>query len=72
MLFVRPCVRVLVSDNVENDGDRMTGVTKWPSDQVQVTKCKWPSASDQVTEWPSDQETKWPSASDQVTKWLND
>ena len=44
MLFVcRVYVRVCVSDNVENDGDRMTAVTEWPSDQV--------------TNWPSDQVT---------------
>ena len=31
---VRVLVSQSVSDNVENDGDRMTGVTEWPSDRV--------------------------------------
>ena len=72
------CVRVCVSDNVENDGDwsewPSDQVTKWPSDEWPSDE--WPSdqvtewLSDWVNEWTSDRVTEWPS--DQVTKWPSD
>ena len=70
MLSIRLFVSLLVCDNIENNNERITRVTKWPSTE-------WPS--DQVTEWPSDQVTKWLNdwvtterPSNQVTKWPSD
>ena len=65
MLSIRLFVSLLVCDNIENNNERITRVTKWPSDRLTERP------NDGMTEWPpSDRVTKWPS--DRVTEWLND